>query len=333
MFRRKRKITQTLHKSERDECGKPKAKSLLIGSFGHDGDLSSEAETAVITPTGSMTESEFTVQGLYNRRYLTKEEKATKPKREQFLVRKRMNTRPLGYKNDDDDEEYEIAMFVPGRGLTTGFFWHEYDAPSRKEIIEDRAILFQAEEHYDHLAQHPKWRACFEGFDYKELPTFGEQVRVSGIHTSDLAVGDIFEIEGGCSPLVVEVTAPRKPCTYINNKHGSKHGAAGMRNYVLAKNLGGWFARVLIAGELREGMKFVRTSQPNPKWTLDYINKALYGEGNRFRTLACKASWSRTRCELQELINLIQLGEYEWKEEAREIAEKLDAVNLADCEC
>lgn len=180
--------------------------------------------------------------------------------------------------------------------------------------------------------------------NYMEHPTFGEQVIVSGIETHELAIGDIFKIQNendngsgsgstSTSTLVIEITAPRKPCGIINIKHDTRPrpgSSDGLTHYVHRhKCLGGWFARVLVEGELRDGMKFIRTSHPNPKWTLTYLYRALYWEGttNRRDILLNASSWNRSRKELLEMINLSQLGEYEWKVEGRKLLYKLDGIN------
>jgi len=278
----------------------------------------------------------FCVKGLYTMYPATKEEEESCER--QFICRRRrMNTRPFKNtsdekeddvkKSDDDEEvEYETAMFIPKIGLVGAKFWHQYDKTA-KVIREDRAVLFQSQEHYQRLMSHKRYGASFEDIDYMLNPTFGEQVIVSGIDISDLAIGDIFEIEGGHSPLVVEITAPRKPCTWMNRKHGTANGRKGIQNYSHKRNIAGWFARVLVAGELLEEMKFVRKAHPNPKWTLTCIHKALYGEGDDTETLRNQSSWNRSREELEELIAIPQLGEFEWKAEGRKRLLKFDGID------
>jgi len=290
----------------------------------------------------------FSVQGIYSKYYVTPEEGAER-ERQNLCLRYRMYTRPFenpsnddstdkkeddadsreeGEDEEDDEEEYEYetAMFVPKIGLVGAEFWHIYDS-SAKVVREDRAILFQSQENYECLLSHDELKSCFEDIDYMEYPTFGEQVIVNGIAVSDLAIGDVFEIEGGHSPLVVEITAPRKPCSYMNLKHGTGNGAKGIQTYAHHNMLAGWFARVLVAGELLEGMKFIRKAHPNPKWTLGYIYKALYYEGTSLESGMNISSWNRDRKELEELIALPQLGEYEWKVEGRKRLYKLDGID------
>ena len=296
-----------------DVCSSDKSK--LSDEFGN---LSSPTKQDSNTTVG------FSVHGLYARK--SQEEKALLMGKDTHIARKRIKTRPIQTAINSDEDDYECAMFVPETGLANigSPTWHKYGSAL---VREDRAILFQSQENYEHLLKHERFKSCFEGTDYMENPTFGEQVIVNGCDNYELAIGDIFEIEGGYSTLRVEITAPRKPCSTINQKHGSPRGKDGMQLYCLANGLAGWFARVLVAGELREGMRFTRTAHPNPKWTLAFTRKVLYCEGNNLQTLMCTASWNRDRSELEELLSLPQLGEFEWKVEARRLLLKLDGID------
>jgi MOSC domain-containing protein YiiM len=156
-------------------------------------------------------------------------------------------------------------------------------------------------------------------------PRFGEQVIVKGISAKDIAVGDIFEVEGGFSPLKVEVSSPRLPCSYVDKRNGSPFGMKGVKRYTMTEGLAGWFTRVLVPGELRDGMHLVRTAHPHPKWTLPEISAALYGEGPKRRQMLGYPYWNRSREELQELCNLKALGRVEWKDEAKWILDGNDS--------
>jgi MOSC domain-containing protein YiiM len=283
----------------------------------------------------------LTVQGLFTKRvlpglrFLPKDYKTADLNKHQFMCRKRIRTRhvtdntrppPLDDSSSGipDEQEYDSAMFVPKTGLINGFFWHTTAA---EVIMEDRAILFQSTEHYEQLQQDPQFKSCFDDIDYMDSPSFGEQVIVKGCDSSQLAIGDVFQVEGGLSPLVVEITSPRKPCSHVNKRHGSSNGMQGMKRHALTHCLAGWFARVLVAGELQDGMKLVRTNHPNPKWTLSYISKALYTQGSQMDLAMCRAHWNGEKSELEELVSLPSLCEYEWKVEARKLLMKWDTSN------
>jgi hypothetical protein len=220
------------------------------------------------------------------------------------------------------------------------------------KIYEERTILIQAVEHYEKLSDHPalskylhlesghtnqgpnddqqetaktnivqKQQRRPEIAEIVDNPQFGEQILVQGCDSSQIAVGDVFEVKGRLSPLKIEVTSPRMCCAWVDKKFGSPFGLHGVKRYCTVYGLGGWFARVLVAGELRDGMKLIRTAHPHPKWTLTYISHALYGEGPKKHQLMGRAYWNRDIKELKELCGLKQLGRYEWKEEAEYILE------------
>mmetsp|Transcript_7949 Transcript_7949/g.11689 ORF Transcript_7949/g.11689 Transcript_7949/m.11689 type:complete len:429 (+) Transcript_7949:40-1326(+) len=249
------------------------------------------------------------------------------------------------------NEGYEAALFIPGHGLVGSEMYHTkqnlhgWDDPT----LEERAILFQSIENYAKIMSNPDLAVYalpqklleVEGeegdahtrFDksndeHVELIldniSFGEQVVVRGVEASGISVGDIFEVEGGLSPLVVEVSSPRLPCTVVDRKHGSPFGMKGMRRYCMTHALAGWFTRVLVPGELRPGMVLTRTAHPYPKWTMTEISKALYSEGNRLELAKSKAHWKRSIEELRELHNLEPLGWIEWRWEAEKLLTKME---------
>mmetsp|Transcript_13712 Transcript_13712/g.18377 ORF Transcript_13712/g.18377 Transcript_13712/m.18377 type:complete len:450 (+) Transcript_13712:56-1405(+) len=248
-------------------------------------------------------------------------------------------------------DEYEAALFIPKHGLVGSTFFHadQEEHGDMRPVLEERAILFQSIEHYSKLMSNPTLgvyvlpekllKAQEEGdeenmrFDESndehielvlENNTFGEQVLVRGIEGSSISVGDIFEVEGGLSPLVVEVTSPRHPCAFIDRKHKSPFGVKGLRRYCMTHALAGWFTRVLVPGELRDGMVFTRTAHPYPKWTMTEIAKALYSEGDKKELSRGTAHWKRSIEELRELCQLKPLGNYEWKDKALHILETME---------
>ena len=310
----------------------------------------------------------FTVEGLYDKAYLTeKEEKEKTLGRDRVMLRRRIKTRPVegsaaspssSEASVVKEEEYETALFEEEygeeqscpisyvsfalfllkspskrhvlsfhtpKGLSTGWFWHEY-GDEKKPPREDRAFLFQSKANYELLSQNPFFKAHYDAVDYMSTPSFGEQMIVDSYDVNELAIGDVFEVQGGRSPLILEVSAPRIPCIALDTKHGTK-GPNGMRSFAHHNLLGGVFARVLKEGELRDGMKLIRTANPHPKWTLRNVFQALYGAKTRRQYLMCTTSWNGSREELEELINLPQLCEYEWKVEARILRFKMDGIN------
>ena len=68
----------------------------------------------------------------------------------------------------------------------------------------------------------------------------------------------------------------------------------------------------------------VRMAQPNPEWTLTRCATALYGnKADRMKYMSGKPSWGETIETLREFVELEQLGEAEWGEEAEELLEEM----------
>jgi len=215
------------------------------------------------------------------------------------------------------NDEFDSALFYKDYGYwgdDERAFWHSYvHVPS---VVEERAILFQSMDHYNQLLEHDTLGKFLQKEKILEEPTFGEQVIVQGVNASQLAVGDVFEVQDKLSNLMVEITSPRLPAHGVDQKHNSPKGLKGMKFYTKTNGLAGWFTKVLVGGELRDGMTLVRTKHPNPKFTLAYISKAMYGEGDSKQLALGKAHWKRSKKELLEIIALRELAHYQWKEEA-----------------
>jgi MOSC domain-containing protein YiiM len=336
---------------------------LKAPSRSTDSDATESTQVSSSTSSSVRNSAAMAVMGIYTRDKVPREEELPKDyglshvKKDQVMCRRRMKTLPK-HLEEEEEEELEAAMFVPEKGLVGPIFFHadleehdesddedeQVDPDWKPRIYEERAVLFQAMEHYEQLLDEPTLSKYFkteenddevnsespedskEADDDRENlqailenPRFGEQIIVQGMNASQIAVGDVFEIEGGLSPLKLEITSPRLCCAWVDKRQGSPFGLAGVKRFCNKNGLGGFFARVLVAGELRDEMKFVRTSHPHPKWTLAYISEALYGEGPKTYLMAGWAHWQRSKQELKELCEVEQLGLYEWKEEAEYI--------------
>ena len=271
------------------------------------------------------------------------------------MCRRIMKTRP---KHPEEDEELEEAIFVPEKGLVGSIFYHadinqhEEEDDSRPRNYEERPILFQAVDHDDkQLLHEPKLSKYFKEesdeanaklprtvrrLKRRQITKWRFRTRISklfwrilalvsrllfrvSIYASQIAIGDIFEIEGGLSPLKVEITCPRLCCAWVDKRQGSPFGLAGVNIFCNKNRLGGFFAWVLVAGELRDEMGFVpylASASKGSGWTLACMSEALYGEGPKTYLMSSWAHWQCSKEELKELCKVEQLGRYEWKEEA-----------------
>eukprot|EP00588_Corethron_pennatum_P032199 CAMPEP_0194342678 /NCGR_PEP_ID=MMETSP0171-20130528/93715_1 /TAXON_ID=218684 /ORGANISM="Corethron pennatum, Strain L29A3" /LENGTH=640 /DNA_ID=CAMNT_0039108533 /DNA_START=41 /DNA_END=1959 /DNA_ORIENTATION=+ len=248
--------------------------------------------------------------------------------KDQFFCRRRIVTRPVGddgddcYNDTDDAGKYEKVAYIPYRGLVGSTAWHIDNI--QHGILEYRTILFQSVENYEAIRAHPELgKYIEEEDDPTEGRGMGEQILVSGCDISRLCVGDVFKIADGLSTLVVEVTCPRRSCYHVDLRYGTPKGLKGMKRHTTANGLGGWFVRVVHEGELCDNMRFVRVSNPHPKWTVPYISKVLYDEGSVMQKAMHKAHWVRGREELEELVAIPQLAGYEWKDEAKILLKKM----------
>ena len=277
-----------------------------------------DEEQIQTTPRLSMT-----VEGIFKKKnkWGRLHEKITQQSHK-HMIRQRLQLKPLDEK-EVEGKVYEKAFFVPGIGLQHGGrLWHlnqEEEHDAHNGVLEDRAILWQSTDHYKKIKSDPLYGKYLENEDIMARPSFGEQVIVTGCNSSQICIGDVFEVKGRDSSLVVEVTSPRKPCYMVDERHGSPKGLKGMKRFTMTNALAGWFTRVIVPGELRDGMELVRTRNPNPKWTLTNISKALFSEGDKIHLLTCRAHWVRSIDELIELVNLPQLGYKEWREDAESL--------------
>ena len=214
----------------------------------------------------------------------------------------------------------------------------QYALQRNDRIYEERGVLVQSTEHYQQLMEHTGF------FDLLPVsikgvlddPRFGEQLIVSGLNHTSICIGDVFVVQQDYRtvarnnhPLLLklQVTSPRLPCAMVDKRSGSPYGSKGLKRYTMTHGLAGWFVRVLQAGDILEGMELVRVEQPHPKWTLEYISNTLYGQGDRKHMLTCRAQWTRSKAELEELCALEELGWMDWKAEAQRLLDEWEILD------
>ena len=208
--------------------------------------------------------------------------------------------------------------FCKKDGFLNSNEWHrsneaidEYDS-----IVEERAILLQSLENYEKLHKEMKNNTI------KDIPSFGENIVVSGLDSDNICIGDKFKIKGEHSNLIIQVSSPRKPCYKIDKKHKSVYGLKGLKRYSLTNGLAGWFCRVISEGTISENDTFELIHRVHPNWSLTKISKMIYGNGNYKIQNACKVEWIDSIDELDKLINSDELAFCEWKEELIEVRKK-----------
>ena len=213
--------------------------------------------------------------------------------------------------------------FCKKDGFLSSNEWHrsteaidEYES-----IVEERAILLQSLENYEKLHKE------MQNNTIKDIPSFGENIVVSGLDSNNICIGDKFKIKGDHSNLIIQVSSPRKPCYKIDKKHKSVYGLKGLKRYSLTNGLAGWFCRVISEGIISENDTLELINRAHPDWSLTKISKMIYGNGNYKVQSACKVEWVDSIDELDKLINSDELAYCEWKEELIEVRKNLMKYN------
>eukprot|EP00455_Lapot_gusevi_P024410 TRINITY_DN2538_c0_g1_i2.p1 TRINITY_DN2538_c0_g1~~TRINITY_DN2538_c0_g1_i2.p1 ORF type:complete len:315 (-),score=38.44 TRINITY_DN2538_c0_g1_i2:27-971(-) len=201
-------------------------------------------------------------------------------------------------------------------GMDGSVEWHRDRQNRERQTLrspQDRAILFQSAEHVKHvLEKFPE--------DEKSLnrkPAFGENALVTGLNSTNVCVGDIFHVFRDPSPTpccILQVSNPRLPCYKVDVTHGKHFNINGVRHYCMKRGIAGWFCRVLSEeGTIKAGDRIELVERKYPKWTLENISDAVYGTMSNLSYHV--KEWHRPMEELFELVNMPELGWFEWREQ------------------
>ena len=153
---------------------------LKASSRSNVSDDTEETQVSSSTSSSARGSATMTVMGIYTRDAVPREKELPKDyglshvKKDQIMCRRRMKT-PLKHL-EEEGEELEEAMFVPEQGLVGPTFFHadvdehdesddedEEDDPDwEPRVYEERAILFQAVDHYEQLLDEPKLSKYFK---------------------------------------------------------------------------------------------------------------------------------------------------------------------------
>lgn len=167
--------------------------------------------------------------------------------------------------------------FQPGKTWRSSFRRHEVTGPvalderrlEGDEVADKKyhgrpsqAMLLFALPHYE------QWRAEFD------LPAmmpggFGENLTITDVTENDVCLGDHLQI----GTAVVEITAPRVPCSKIDRNFGHK----GITARVAETARGGWYVRVIQPGTLQAGEEVALVKRVAPDVTVVDCARAWYG--------------------------------------------------------
>lgn len=173
-----------------------------------------------------------------------------------------------------------VAPLGP-RGVASAFVKHRLGGPVRAGVTglegdaqadltvhggPDKAVYVYPSGHYG------AWvRAFPEHASMWKAGALGENLSVTELDESSVAIGDIFQV----GTALVQVTQPRRPCHKLTLRFGDKRIAGRM----LSEGWTGWYVRVLEPGRLCDGDAVELRERPNPAWSVARVNAAAHGIG------------------------------------------------------
>nr|WP_321266297.1 MOSC domain-containing protein [uncultured Sulfurimonas sp.] len=119
----------------------------------------------------------------------------------------------------------------------------------------EKAVFANSYENYKEWAE-------FLNVDELPFGALGENLSISGLHESNVFLGDIHKI----GSTTLQVSQPRKPCFKIAKRWNNKK----LTNEIYTTGLTGWYYRVLKEGEIIAGDEiFIQTNNENKISILD----------------------------------------------------------------
>ncbi|TDM39516.1 MOSC domain-containing protein [Macrococcoides canis] len=97
---------------------------------------------------------------------------------------------------------------------------------------------------------------------------FGENLCVTDMDESTVCLGDVYEI--GSAKL--QVTQPRKPCW----KPARKHGELELSRITEENGRTGWYFKVLVPGEIKEGDEIHLVERMHDAWSIARCNDVMH---------------------------------------------------------
>lgn len=113
---------------------------------------------------------------------------------------------------------------------------------------------------------HEKWTE-FLKVKHLSFGALAENLTVSGLHESNVCLGDIHKIGSA----LLQVSQPRKPCYKISKKHNNKK----FTDEIYTSGLTGWYYRVLEEGFIQAGNDIQIVFSEEPKISILEANMAF----------------------------------------------------------
>ncbi len=100
------------------------------------------------------------------------------------------------------------------------------------------------------------------------VPSFGENLSVSGGVETEICIGDCFEV----GTALVQVSQPTERC----GTPGRSAGVPALRKWIGECFYTGYYLRVLRPGWVSSGDELVLRDRPIPQWTIDRVNRVVF---------------------------------------------------------
>jgi len=203
------------------------------------------------------------------------------------------------------------TVTLTSEGFQNSNDWHlsDHDHSSSAKTVTGRGVLERAVL-MNSVAHYAEMRV---GRPMPSAPATGENLLVSAEFNIDsLCIGDVITCDEAESIRLV-VTHVRRPCARFAAVFSH---AAYLR--IMQRGLGGIFLAVDSGGVLdTPGALFRVAERPHPAWPLRRVNALVYGAST-----SASPKWRGTLRELDELLALRELGEFQWKDVLRKAKER-----------
>jgi MOSC domain-containing protein YiiM len=122
----------------------------------------------------------------------------------------------------------------------------------------DRPVMLYSADHY------PFWREALSRQDLAH-GWFGENFTVAGLTEQTVCIGDTYQV----GEVTLQISQPRNPCWKLSRRVGVFDLAAQVER----TGKSGWYARVLVEGQVESNTAVVLVDRQYPKFTISYAQQ------------------------------------------------------------
>jgi MOSC domain-containing protein YiiM len=175
-----------------------------------------------------------------------------------------------------------------GQEIQTGIYKHEVENPiflGSEDVVNDHVIdrrYHGGEEKacYLYSAEHyPFWKQKYPQLNW-EWGMFGENLTVSGLHESEIRIGDRFQI----GEAIIQVSQPRQPCF----KLGIRFGTQKVINEFWDSPFPGVYVRIIQPGQVAKRDQLTLLERNPESLSVEQVF-SIFGKNNKNIDLIMKA--------------------------------------------